>query len=843
MARKVFKVCGAADTETTTIGRGADARAFACLYQANDLRNIDPAAYVVDRDDDISFYRTSVEFIAWLQDLIDYGKRMQFIPIVCFYNFGFDFQTIRAKLREMYEETCTAQSSTHVYVLDLYDKDDDSTPLLRFWDTFFLEPNGLEAMGKTAGVAKAVGDWDYSLVRTPDTPLTEEERFYAARDVQVIPAYLRYLCDSNDWLTSDMFGNRVMTKTSIVRQMAKHTIANHKVKLHTGARASLGKLFENLCIWEMPTDYATYAIRVAAFRGGLTFTAALTASQVVRHVISLDVTSMHHTYINGRKIPRKFHKASDIELSNAFAAIINTPLSEVLDYYACPFIYAIHAAVEFKNLRLKKGSAFEEWGIAILPEGKFQSKNTAEEDEDLSEERGNAAQISADEDVRLHGYHDRAKGATFALGKLYSAKSAVVFVTEVELWNIAQVYDFDSCEPIAGEVTDSFIVPPDYVTLQSQMLFKLKNEAKHINNTYIAGEPYTEPMSANVPEGIQDQLRAGTATNDFVEAWYSKNVKGSFNAIYGTQAMNLFRADFEVAEDSTIHVGEAVKESTFADKLASIEHPRVLYTYGMRIVAGSRQHLVIAMMLIYKALGDRVRITGGDTDSMKISCDMDVTPEMLLDALEPLHTAARKAIKTVTYRTHRDYPELASDLDKVGTFDVEYADKKTKEYFYDYHFEAWNKARVSLVAGHAHITCAGLSRPDNEYHIENFIDDLIAAGHTFEEIAPLVLGYGTQIDPRICHALQRTQPHPFAAVDFDVTDYAGETQRVTAPEAIALYPVWRVLGDTSKFTNLATVQYLKKTYGREIDDGTKFVTFNKDGKPCIILENEDITVE
>lgn len=92
-------------------------------------------------------------------------------------------------------------------------------------------------MGETCGLPKAVGDWDYSLVRTPETPLTEEEMFYARRDVQVIPQYLQWLLRANHWLTPDMLGCRVLTKTSLVRQMARREIGGRRVTLQGGKKS------------------------------------------------------------------------------------------------------------------------------------------------------------------------------------------------------------------------------------------------------------------------------------------------------------------------------------------------------------------------------------------------------------------------------------------------------------------------------------------------------------------------------------------------------------------------------------------------------------------------------
>ena len=157
------------------------------------------------------------------------------------YNATFDLQTILASLANTYKIAVNAQSSTNIYTLDLCDDEDNI--LLRFWDTFHLEMRGLAAMGKTCGLAKATGDWNYDLVRTPETPLTELEYFYAARDVQVIPAYLRYLLDANEWLKSSDFGHLLLTKTSIVRQMAKHTIGNKYIHLSSGKSIKMLRAF------------------------------------------------------------------------------------------------------------------------------------------------------------------------------------------------------------------------------------------------------------------------------------------------------------------------------------------------------------------------------------------------------------------------------------------------------------------------------------------------------------------------------------------------------------------------------------------------------------------------
>ena len=221
---KQYVICASFDTETTNYGIGKDSRAFTILYIFNDLRFVDLKTYKIDENDKIIFKRTEEEAIEFIQELIDFGFKANCIPIICAYNLMFDLQTLLYDLNMKYEMTANAQSSTNVYTLDL--KMNDKT-VLRFWDCFHLEMRGLAAMGETCGIPKAKGDWDYSLIRTKETKLTEEELFYAKRDVQVIPAYLSYLLNANEWLQQSDLGLKVITKTSLVRQMAQKKIVQY----------------------------------------------------------------------------------------------------------------------------------------------------------------------------------------------------------------------------------------------------------------------------------------------------------------------------------------------------------------------------------------------------------------------------------------------------------------------------------------------------------------------------------------------------------------------------------------------------------------------------------------
>lgn len=820
--RKDFRVAAIFDTETTNIGDDVGTRAYPILYIFNDLRDIPLESYTPDADD-VRFYRRTSEALAYIDDLIEYGRAHGYVPIIAAYNLMFDMQTLMLELAQSYTIIANAQTATSVYTLDLCV---GGVVVCRFWDTFYLEMGGLRAMGETCGLPKAVGDWDYTLTRTPETPLTDEELFYARRDVQVIPQYLQWLLRANSWLTADMLGCRVLTKTSLVRQMARREIGGRRVTLQGGKKLTLQRAFETTCGQEFPKNYASYALRKACFRGGLTFTSARTASVVVDNVASLDVTSMHHAFINGRRLPVKFAPTPPDLLQIACESIVDTSLIDVLTHYDNPFHMGVHVAVRFTNIRLRKGTCFDAWGIAICPRSKF--VRTLRAGTDYS---NNERAKTQDNSIRTHGYVDSAINPTYAFGKLYRADECVLHVNEIELWNIGQVYVYDEMQVLYGESTTKTIIPPDYVTLQSNMLFARKTDVKNLIKGYTEGVPYADDIPDSIPEGIAHDAKTGELSMKFLQSYYVSTVKGQFNGIYGTQAQDVMKADYRVTETGELEVDRTTvcTPENFAKKRPKV--PRVLYTYGMRIVAGSRMHLVIAMMLVYARLGDRVTVTGGDTDSLKISCADDVTDTELLEALEPLHTAVETAINRTMRRVRTTAPDMASTLEHIGKFEVEDCGGSTR---YAEHVELWNKARVSLDAGgRVHVTCAGLPRPDGMYTIEDFIADLMHAGHGFAETVQMSLGYDVLVDYDICHTLQRNRPHAWDRYVGTVTDYQGATYHVDAPEAIALYPSGRWLGESDKQANEENIAYLRDLYNRNVETEPRELIVRA-GKPMIV---------
>lgn len=825
MARPKLVLASIYDTETTNIGDGENTRAFPILFIDNDIRDVDIYNYEPDKDDKIHFYRTEQE----MQDRIDayvfWGECLGVIPIICAYNLMFDLQPLMEDLNERYEIHANAQSSTNVYTLDLFS---EGRHVLRFWDTYHLEMRGLAAMGETCGIEKAKGDWDYTLLRTPETPLTDLELFYAARDVQVIPAYLRYLLHANEWMEQSDFGFRVLTKTSIVRQMARREIERLTVPKKNGKKLELRHAFMQLCKKELPANYTLYALRKACFRGGWTFTAARYALTLQTNVLSADAVSMHHTFINGRYVPQDFKVCYPNDLRVHFRSVLNTTLDYVLNHYEKPFDCAFHARIRVRKIRLRKNTCFERWGIALEASSKFKKNISA--GNEIGFDPANVAQENA---VRDNGWYDRFECATFAFGKLYDADEIILHVNELELWTLSRVYEWDSLEPIFGEATTRFKLPPDFVTLQSNKLFEQKSAAKFINFHYQKGVPYPY-NTRSIPDGIAEGLKNGTLEPQFFEQWYTSTVKGMFNGIYGTMAQDVFKPQYKcdagnlVVDETTITTPENYEKK-------KPRSTRVLYTYGMRIVGGSRMHMAILMELLWNKFGNRIRVLGGDTDSVKVSCDNDVSDEEFEAAMEPIGQAAKEAITRCMARLRKNFPDLASTLKGIGSFEIENRGKH-----YVLHYELWNKARVSFDGAHTHITCAGLPRPIGLYTIETFMDELIFAGFSPEKVLQETVGFDTFVSNSISHTLEHHKPKPEDLYVGDITDYTGLYAHVWTHQSTALYSAPRWLGETLKLTNRLSVEFLEREYGRTIDPATRYLERDtKTGKAKLLKDTEN----
>ena len=668
MQKQKFRVVGSLDTETTTTGRGA----FVCLLQLRTWKTLKGKGKT-------TFYSTPEELVAALP------MGGEPTPIIAVYNLSFDFVSLEPIFIERGYQLEPFGPHTSPFYIDVIQ---DGTTVLRFWEVSRLCPQGLAVMGELAGLPKLSGEWDYSLYREPGCELTEEEKEYAVRDTEVIQRYLQYVIKTNDFIKESDLGTRLLTQTGLVRLFGERVVGRKPLRQFRAAAAQ-----------EEPEDEESYRLRKACFRAGLTFTGGANAGQVFEKVTSIDTISMHHSFILGRLVPRGFHQADPKVLERALSTIFETPVEEVLAHYETPFQTAIHARVKFTNLKIKKGSVFEEQGIASLARGKFtQSVIYDWEDGDASQ--------NAENRNRKAGFLDQGSKMKFAFGKLVSAQEATVFLTELEAWVMSQVYSWDGFEVLEGELTTRFQVPPTYILKLDQELYKNKSEMKGL----LKGNE-----KAAVPQAIKEAPRS------VQEGYYTRTSKGMFNSVFGLVAMDSHK---------------------FESEFSKSKNPSSWYAMGMRIAGGSRVHLIIALMLINEKFHGKFQILGGDTDSIKIA---GLTNDQIQQALQPLHEAITNSINIVLNTVGIDPDQFRG----IGTFESEGTA--------DLEVEVFNKNRLAWNGTSFELTAAGIPTPPNKPNLETILTAL-ARKYGPKKVMNDIYGPNLEVDSSISCFLFPVRP-------------------------------------------------------------------------------------
>ena len=756
-----------------------------------------------------AFLRTPESVSRELEKVIERGKESLYLPIIA----GFGIAWIMKPIIRVMEckVKVAAQSPSALYYLDILD---GKKSVLRIWDVSWLEPGGLEAMASMVNMPVPTPS---SSMMTPDTPMRGSDKRALRMQSEVILAYLHRLLTTTDYLREDDFGYHLMTRTSLVRLMAKRKIGTLTYK-GRHRKVSLWAAFQKTARQEDTTDYRTYALRRAAFRGGLAFVCGTEVGLDHHDVASLDVTSMHHVFINGRLIPVKFMPVDTDLLHVVWRRTVNTSVERILQDYSQPFDEAFHVAVRLKGLKLKNGSIFDREKFGIIPADKLHSgaELVGAVESDTS--------VAADKSIFDDGLADSAVGAECAFGKVLSADEIILHVSEVEAWCLGQVYEWNSEEILYGELSQKFIVPPDYITLQSNLLFSQKTDVKAVLTRYEEGVP-TEDVPDTIPESMRKKIEDGSLDKSALKAFYATTVKGAFNGIYGSQSMDPHRPSWAVDEDG----GIAIDSDTIPSKKNGLSKGSVgsIYTYGLRISGGSRMHLIIALEL----LDGIVTPLSGDTDSIKCiaTCDNGT----ILDALKPLHDATDRAVARVQERVRASYPDLASGFEGLGHFMIEEA--APGEVRWEHQMDGWAKTRISMSHGRYHITAAGLPQPIGMYTIENWCDEM-GKDHSFEEVAGFVLGYNAFVVPEIAHGLTAIQPKS-DMVEETIEDRDGVERSVDAPSVVMAEESGITMGDP-KYENVReNIAFLKKI-NRYPDLREKMVDI-EDGKAVGYIINDD----
>ncbi len=250
--------------------------------------------------DKCEFYSIMYIWMFGINDTVYYGRTWdelkkflakidENIPekkIVYIHNLSYEFQFLRS---QFLIENVVARTERKVMKCKLADFNFE----LRC--SYFLANTKLERLPSVYNlpVEKMVGDLDYSVIRTPLTPLTPKEMGYCENDCLVLYEYIKV-----ELQTYKDLSKIPLTSTGKVRNELKHITYNNFTYLCRARKA-------------INTDPHVYNLLQQAFMGGYTHANYCYTDMLIKGVDSYDFTSSYPYCMIAYKYPSsEFHKCT-----------------------------------------------------------------------------------------------------------------------------------------------------------------------------------------------------------------------------------------------------------------------------------------------------------------------------------------------------------------------------------------------------------------------------------------------------------------------------------------------------------------------------------------------------
>ena len=298
--------------------------------------------------------------------------------VIYVHNLGFEFQFFRGYIQP--DEVFAVDNRSVVYCR----KDN-----LEFRDSAILAALPLSKVADNLlnhSIKKLKGDLDYSLIRTSETELTNEELQYCINDVLIILYYIDEQIDEFGDITKIP-----LTNTGRVREHCrKHCLYTTNSK---GKKVRNTKYLELMEMEKLTTDL--YQLSKLAFRGGFVHSSIINNMMTLEKVGSYDLTSAYPSFMVAKKFP------------------VGEPMREeyltVEEYERYIEFYGTLSMVKYTNLRMKK-TVFDSY-LSWIP-----AKMTGE----------NIAQLNN--------------------GRITKAGELTLAITNLDYEIIKNTYDYDSVE-------------------------------------------------------------------------------------------------------------------------------------------------------------------------------------------------------------------------------------------------------------------------------------------------------------------------------------------------------------------------------------------------------------
>lgn len=292
----------------------------------------------------ICYGRTWVQFIELLNRLcVYYQLNDDRHCIIYVHNLGYEFQFMRKYLN-------------WVKVFSV----DDRKPIkavttlgIEFRDSYILSGYSLAKTAENLTnhkIKKLVGDLDYSLVRTSETYLNENELAYCNNDVEIVLDYINEQIMQYGDITKIP-----LTNTGRVRNyVRKNCYCNRLGKRTKSAKARYLDLMSKLTLTP-----EIYTMLKKAFQGGFTHASMQYANLLLKNVRSIDFTSSYPYSMLAEKYPMS--KAIKVNLEKEdFITLVNSESIGLL--FECTLV-GVHSKTtyesylsESKCYNIKKGN-------------------------------------------------------------------------------------------------------------------------------------------------------------------------------------------------------------------------------------------------------------------------------------------------------------------------------------------------------------------------------------------------------------------------------------------------------------------------------------------------------
>lgn len=239
-------------------------------------------------------------------------------------NLGYEFQWIRKRIEwedeNGHKKIFAMKERRPIYAV--------AKGGIEFKCSYFLSNYSLAYMGaellKKYSVEKAVGDLDYSLVRHSETPLSDKEKWYQVKDLQVVMSFIQEKIESDGDITEIP-----LTNTGYVRKYCRGWCFTNGEKDNPAiikkAKAKYHQQMKGLAI----KSEREYDQLKGAFGGGFTHAGAKYSGKVLHNVKSKDEASAYP----GAMVSDYFPMSAGLFIGD----VTLERLQFYLKYYCCLF--------------------------------------------------------------------------------------------------------------------------------------------------------------------------------------------------------------------------------------------------------------------------------------------------------------------------------------------------------------------------------------------------------------------------------------------------------------------------------------------------------------------------